>query len=114
MHGLLKVKCTNKKKLFPLPFLDSVLDLFVGHEMYSFMDGYSGYNQIKITKTDNEKTTFILEWGTYAYNIMLFGLCNAMTAFQKAITKAFMKYLNDFMQIFLDDFGVCGSKENHL
>jgi hypothetical protein len=33
----------------------------VGHEMYSFMDGYNNYNQVKMAIEDKEKTTFILE-----------------------------------------------------
>jgi hypothetical protein len=45
---------------------------------------------------------------------MLFGLCNAPTTFQKVVTKFLKKYFNDFMQIFLDDFNVYGSNENHL
>jgi hypothetical protein len=41
--------------LFPLPFLDLVLDIVVGHKKYSFMGGYSGYNQVKVAKEDQEK-----------------------------------------------------------
>ncbi len=40
-----------------------------------------------------------------------FGLCNAPTTFQKAVTKTFKKYLNDFMEVFLDDFSVYGNKK---
>jgi hypothetical protein len=43
-----KLKAQTKKDPFTLPFLDSILDSIVGHEMYSFMDGYSNYNQIKM------------------------------------------------------------------
>ncbi len=82
--------------------------------MYSFMDGYNGYNQVKMAETNKEKKAFILEWGAYAYNVMSFDLCNALTTFQKTIKKAFKKYLNDFMQVFLDNFSVYGSKEDHL
>jgi hypothetical protein len=42
-----------------LPFLDLVLDLVIGHEMHSFMDDYSGYNQVKMVEEDKENTTFI-------------------------------------------------------
>jgi hypothetical protein len=42
-----KLNAQTKKDPFLLPFLDSILDLVVGHEMYSFMDGYSNYNQVK-------------------------------------------------------------------
>ncbi len=41
-----------------------------------------------------------------------FGLCNAPTNFQKAVTKTFKKYLNDFMEVFLDDFSVYGNKKD--
>ncbi len=38
----------TKKDPFPLHFLDLVLDIIAAHEMYSFMDGYRGYNQMKM------------------------------------------------------------------
>jgi hypothetical protein len=78
------------------------------------MDGYSGYNQIKMVEKSNEKTTFISEWGAHAYNVMPFGLCNAPPTFQKVVTKTFKPYLNKLLQVFLDDFSVYGNKKNHL
>ncbi len=42
-----KLNVQTKKDLFPLPFLDSILNFVAGHEMYSFMDGYSRYNLVK-------------------------------------------------------------------
>jgi hypothetical protein len=55
MCGLLKIEFTNQKNPFLLPFLDSVLDTVVGHEMYSFMDGYNEYNQVKMAQEDKVK-----------------------------------------------------------
>jgi hypothetical protein len=81
------------------------------------MDGYSGYNQVKMVEENKKKTSFISKWGAYAYNIMPFGLCNAPTTFQKLITQTFQEYLNNFIQVFLDDFNVYGQKVkdlNHL
>ncbi len=103
-----KLNSQTKKDPFPLPFLDIILDTIVGHKMYSFMDGYNGYNQVKMVEEDKEKTSFIFKWGAYAYNIMPFGLCNALATFQKIVTQTFKEYLNDFMQIFLHDFSVYG------
>lgn len=40
------------------------------HDMYSFMDGRNGYNQVKMVEQNKEKIDFMLKWGTYAY-------CNA-------------------------------------
>ncbi len=45
---------------------------------------------------------------------MPFGLCNALATFQKVVTNTFKEYLNKFMQVFLDNFSVYGSKKDHL
>ena len=104
----------TKKDYFPLPFTDSVLDAVVGHECYSFLDGFSGYNQVKIAKEDQLKTTFTTDWGTYAYMVMPFGLCNAPATFQRVMTQAFQKYLRISMEIFLDDLCTFSSRKDHL
>jgi hypothetical protein len=109
-----KLNSQTKKDPFPLPFLDSILDTLAGHEVYSFMDGYNGYNQVKMVEENKEKTSFLYEWGACAYNIMPFGLCNALATFQKMVTQTFQEYLNDFMQKKLDDFNVYGEKGEHL
>lgn len=65
--------CTDFKDLnkacpkddFPLPNIDIIVDLIVGHAMLSIMDGFSGYNQIKIAPEDQEKTTFTCPWGKF-------------------------------------------------
>jgi hypothetical protein len=83
-------------------------------ELYSFLDGFSGYNQVKIKAKDREKTTFIIEWGAFVFMVMPFGLCNALATFQQAITKAFWEYTGEFMRVFLDDFIIYGDVANHL
>ena len=94
----------TKKDYFPLPFTDSILDTIARHESYSFLDGFLGYNQVKIAKEDQLKTTFTTDWGTYAYTVMPFWLYNAPATFQRVMTQAFQKYLRISMEIFLDDF----------
>jgi len=64
------------KDLFPLPNIDQMIDATAGHELMSFLDAYSGYNQIKMNPEDREKTSFITNFGTYCYNVMPFGLKN--------------------------------------
>ena len=95
-----KLNAVTKKDYFPLPFTDSILDAVAGHESYSFLDGFSGYNQVKIAKEDQLKTTFTTDWGTYAYTVMPFGLCNAPATFQRVMTQAFQKYLYISIEIF--------------
>ena len=62
------------KDAFLLPIPDILLDNVVGHEMFSFMDGFSGYNQIKMAPEDEEKTAFYTPVGVYCYKVMPFGL----------------------------------------
>jgi hypothetical protein len=66
------------------------------------MDGFSGYNQINIIPADQHKTAFIFPWGTFAYRKLPFGLKNADTTFQCAMSYAFhdikhivQHYIND-------------------
>jgi hypothetical protein len=67
-----------------------------------------------MAEENKEKIALISKWGAYAYNVMPFGLCNVPTTYQKVVTKTFNKYLNDFMQVFLDDFSVFSKKEDHI
>ena len=70
------------KDYFPFPFIDQVLDTLSGKQYFSFLDGYNGYNQILIAPEDQDKNTFTFPWGTYAYRVLPFGLCNATANFQ--------------------------------
>jgi hypothetical protein len=65
------------KHPFPLPRIDQVVNSTVGCELLSFLDAYSGYDQIKMKEFDQFVTSFITLFGTYCYVTMLFGLKNA-------------------------------------
>jgi hypothetical protein len=65
------------KDNYPTPFIDQIIDECAGCEIFSFMDGFSGYNQINIRPQDQSKTAFICPWGTFAYRKLPFGLKNA-------------------------------------
>ena len=67
----------SPKDDFPLPYIDVLVDSTAYHKIFSFMDGFSGYNQIKMAPEDMEKATFITQWGTFCYKVMPFGLKNA-------------------------------------
>ena len=72
---------------FSLPHIDTLVDSTASSAMYSFMDRFSGYNQIMMAVMDKLKTSFITEWGIYCYTVMPFGLKNAGATYQRmAIT----------------------------
>ena len=101
-------KATQKDQ-FPLPFIDQVLDNLSGKKQFSFLEGFSGYNQIQIALEDQDKTTFTCPWGTFAYTVLPFGLCNALDTFQRAIIGRFYDLVNDFLEIYMDDFTPYGN-----
>ena len=78
-----KLNKATRKDHFPLPFLDQMLDRLAGHEYYYLLDGYSGYNQITLSPEDQEKTTFTRPYGTFAFRLMPFGLCDALSTFKR-------------------------------
>jgi hypothetical protein len=76
------VDFTDLNKAFPkdsflLPRIDLLVDSTSGHELLTFMDAFSGYNQIHMNEIDQEKTSFITDRGLYCYKMMSFGLKNA-------------------------------------
>jgi len=93
---------------FPLSFIAQVLDTLSGKKYFSFLDGCSGYNQIQIAEEDQEKTTFTFPWGTYAYRVVPFGLCNAPATFQRVVLAIFFDLIHDCVEVYMDEFTVYG------
>ena len=112
-NGKLRV-CVNLKKInvatirdnYPLPITEHVLECVARKQAYSFLDGFSSYNQLNIAIEDQYKTAFASEWGIYAYRVMPFGLTNAPTTFQMLMTHTFKDYLRRFLEIYMDDLCV--------
>ena len=66
----------SPKDNFPLPHIDTLVDNTAKHTLFSFMDWFLGYNQIKMAPEDMEKTTFLTMWGTFCYKVIPFRLKN--------------------------------------
>lgn len=103
------------KDEFPLPHIDTLVDATSGHQMFSFMDGFSGYNQIKMAEEDAEKTAFRTPLGNFFYTVMPFGLKNAGATYQRAMTAIFHDMIHHEVEDYVDDLVVKSKKEeDHL
>ena len=91
------------KDSFPLPQIDLIVDATAGHELLSFMDAFSGYNQISMDPDDQEKTSFVTGQGTYCYRVMPFGLKNAGATYQRLVNIMFQKQIGTSMEVYIDD-----------
>ena len=100
----------SPKDDFPLPHIDVLVDNTAKNHMFSFMDGYSGYNQIPMDANDKGKTTFITPWGTFCYTVMPFGLKNAGATYQRAMVALFHDMMHKEIEVYVDDM-VAKSKE---
>ena len=100
------------KDNFPTPFINQILDEYAGSEAFSFVDGFSGYNQIQIKPEDQHKTAFICPWGTFAYQKMPFGLKNTGATFQWTMTLIFHD-LKSIIEVFLDDLAAHSHMRMH-
>nr|XP_025612049.1 uncharacterized protein LOC112705434 [Arachis hypogaea] len=91
------------KDAYPLPCIDTLVDNSCGYGTLSFMDAYSGYNQILMHSKDQEKTAFITENGNYCYNVMPFGLKNAVATYQRLMNKIFEQQIGQNIEVYVDD-----------
>ena len=77
------------KDSYPLPHIDQLVDSTAGHKLLSFMDTFSGYNQIRMDEADQEKTSFVTSQGLFCYEVMPFGLKNVGATYQQLVNHMF-------------------------
>nr|KYP59051.1 Transposon Ty3-G Gag-Pol polyprotein [Cajanus cajan] len=94
------------KDSYPLPNIDYLVDGASGYELLSFMDAYSGYNQIRMHLADEDKTTFIVDQANYCYKIMPFGLKSAGVTYQRLMDKVLVNQLGRNVEAYMDDMVV--------
>ena len=83
-----------------------MIDNTFKYERMSFMDGLSGYNQIKMSSEDEKHTSFKTPFGVYSYTIMHFSLKNAGATDQRAMMKIFQDIQHKTVRCYIDDLAV--------
>ena len=100
------------KDSYPLPRIDTLVDSTTRHQLLSFMDAFSGYNQIKMEETDQEKTSFVTSQGLFCYKVMPFGLKYIGVTYQILMNKMFVHQIGRNMQVYIDDILVKSVRED--
>jgi hypothetical protein len=111
-YTALKKHCP--KDPFPLPRIDQVIDSTAGCARLSFLDAYSGYNQIKLKVEDEEKTSFITPYGVYCYQVMPCGLKNAGATYQRMMQNCLGNQIGCNIQVYIDDVVITTREEATL
>jgi hypothetical protein len=91
------------KDSFSMPRIDLLVNSASGHELLSFMDTFSGYNQICMEEADQEKTAFITDRGLYCYKMMPFGLKNVGATYQLLVNRMFRNQIGRNVEVYVDD-----------
>nr|KYP73371.1 Retrovirus-related Pol polyprotein from transposon 297 family [Cajanus cajan] len=94
------------KDAYPLPSIDRLVDGAAGHRLLTFLDAYSGYNQIRMHPQDENKTAFITDSTNYCYRVMSFGLKNAGATYQRLMDKIFRHQISKNLEVYVDDMVV--------
>jgi hypothetical protein len=81
--------------------MELILQQVVGSHMMLLLDGFSGYNHIRVKRVDKYKTTFTCRWGTFAYKHMPFVLINAGATFQESMRITLNDLISKIIQIIL-------------
>ncbi|KAM1352308.1 hypothetical protein ACFX2H_031920 [Malus domestica] len=93
------------KDAYPMPISYLLIDAATNHDMLSFMDGHTGYNQIFITEADVHKTAFRCPGalGTYEWVVMSFGLKHVGATYQHAMKTIFHDLIGTTIEVYIDD-----------
>ncbi|XP_072066967.1 uncharacterized protein [Arachis hypogaea] len=84
------------KDSYPLPNIDRLVDDTSSYQVLSFMDAYSGYNQIQMHPDDEDKTTFVTDKGA---------------TYQRLMDKIFKNQIGRNIEIYVDDMVINSSSE---
>lgn len=98
----------TKKDVFPLPLVYECLDTLTGNVWFSKLDANWAYLQVKVKDSDKGKTAFITKYGSFQFNRMGFGLCNAPGTFSRVMNLVLRGLHWNSVLAFLDDILVLG------
>jgi hypothetical protein len=91
---------------YPLPRKDQIVDSTSECNLLSFLDAYSGFHQIQMSREDRKHTAFVTVDGLYCYVVMPYGLKNALPTFVRAMSKTFGDLIRDRVEVYVDDIVV--------
>jgi hypothetical protein len=82
------------------------MDSTSGCDLLSFLDAYSGFHQIQMSRQDRKHTAFVTVDGLYCYVVMPYGLKNALPTLVRAMSKTFGDLIRDRVEVYVDDIVV--------
>ena len=102
------------KNRCPLLRIEDLFDHLRWARVYSKIDLYTDYHQLRIREADIPKIAFWTRYGHFEFIVMPFRLMNAPTTFMDLMHRVFQPYVHQFVVVFFDDILVYSkSEEKH-
>ena len=92
----------TEKDAYPLPRIEDNLDSLKGAQWFSTLDLASGFWQMEMEEEDKAKTAFCM-YGSFQFNVMPFGLCNAPRTFERLMETVLRGMQWERAVLYLDD-----------
>jgi hypothetical protein len=95
------------KDEYPMPVVETLINMDAGNKILSFMDGNIGYNQIFMAPEDIHKTFQVPSaTGLFEWVVMTFGLKNVGATYQRAMNYIYHDLIGKLVEIYIDDIVV--------
>ena len=107
-----KLNDITTKDRYPLPHIQDIFDSVGQGRIFSTLDLKSGYWQLPVDERDRDKTAFVCHRGQFQYRRVSFGLANAPSYFQRAMTQVLAPLLGVCVLVYIDDIVIYSRTKN--
>jgi hypothetical protein len=98
-----------------VPLIDDIISQMGSNQWFSALDLQFGFWHIRMFPNDLKKLTTITKFGLSDWNVMLFGLKNAIGTFSTTMAEVFKDWIEQFLKVFVDDVNIHNQTwEKHL
>ena len=93
------------------PDVDGFAERFAGRAIYTLCDLFSGYDQFPLAPESRDLTAIQTLLGLYCMTVTPMGGTNSVAHFQRAMHRVLERHIPEFVEPFLDDIGIKGSRD---
>lgn len=109
-----KLNLITRKDSYPLPRIDELLSRPSKAKIFTKLDIRAAFNRIRMDPDSEEYTTFRTRYGSYKCKVLPFGLTNGPATFMRYMNDVLIDFLDDFCIAYLDDILIYSdSEEEH-